>query len=570
MNWSDPQPMEEIEFPAGTELDGRYLIRSLLGEGGMGCVYLAEDMELGQDVALKILVSRYRGRPEREQRLLNEIKVARRVGEHPNIPRLYGTGRLHDLEGCPYVAWEVVEGRDINTLLMLRRIPPRVAVAWARQLADVLCVMHRAGVVHRDVTVTNVFVEDPDGEPVVKLIDFSHAALLPRRGMSSRRLTQELEVPGTHRAMPPEQAMAAPAHPKMDVFAFGVLLHEMLTGRNPFGHVQHRETYIELQCAGRLEVPRIDRRVHPEVPEGLVDLVAACTRNEMEQRLDMDEVLHRLDAMLLLMSGPVLVTPDASAPVFVEERHDEAPPVLDDLVTAPVGETAGPQLPRTEPASSRVAPAEMTTKPSGAAVDRGQAPEADRPRRLRPVVIAAAALSVLVAGLLLAWPSEEPARAEPREEVEPTRTPPGRASVEHEPVRAREAQVDEPSAAEEPTSPPPEVNAPAEDPETPPSRPVASKRKPRRTPKTPAHETEACREAVESALTANRSQAWSRVETLTRKRKCFGDRSQWANLRVRALYETGRLAECIALAHDFENPVVQKYATICTAQQGNP
>lgn len=527
---------EPDELPAGTMLDSRFRIRSVLGDGGMGCVYLAHDLELGHEVALKILIPRYRGQADREQRLLNEAMFARRVGAHPNLPRLFGSGRLRDLGGCPYVAWEVVHGRDLNALLALRYVlPPRVAVQWARQLADALCAMHRAGVVHRDVTVTNVFIENPDGDPRVKLIDLSHAAFTPEAGALLPRLTREFEIPGAHRFMPPEQVSAQPPHPKMDVFSFGVVLHEMLTGSNPFEHVANRETYIELQLAGKLHVPRLDRRVYPKVPESLVDLVAGCTHNDVAQRFDMREVVRRLDEEL--ERKPVVRVAD--------ERAREIAANVEGPSVAVIG----------------AAPVEAAPLPQ----ERGQS--------LRTIVVIAAAMMILAAtAAALLWPeltrptapapepAAEPAPPLPGPEVLPRTEPVPRKSVEPEPTQPDPIEVVKPAP---PRPDEPSVGEPAS---TKPSKrkAVAQPSKP------PAHQSEACQRTVAEARSAEASHAWSRLLSSTRDKKCFESRAEWAEMRIRALLETGRMDECIALGEGSKIANVKMYAGICRAQKGNP
>lgn len=573
MTWSDPIQTEQDELPEGTQLDGRYGIRSMLGEGGLGNVYLAEDLARGHDVALKIPIPRYRGRPEREQRLLNEAKLARQIGAHPNLPRFFDRGRLRDLGDCAYVTWEVVKGRDLNSLLMLRyTIKPRVAVGWARQLADVLCAMHQAGVVHRDVTVTNVFIEDPDGDPRVKLIDLSHSARLPRPGEPTHRITRELEVPGAHRYMAPEQAMAAPPHPKMDVFSFGVVLYEMLTGRNPFGQVQHREAYIELQCAGQLQVARIDRRVYPDVPEALAELVVACTHHDVDQRLGMAEVRARLDEL----------SPRVSVPVLVAIGEPEDPQPLDEVATAPIDVPTEPVErpdrppiaagPPAEADHARVEPAGLATAPTGARAEPA-AVEDGSARSLRTLVLIAAAMVVVTAVvMLLVWPGNDDGDRDPGA---PTRPP-----VKEQPPRVlpRSEPTSEagPPGDPEPTSAPvaepkPEVSPgprPTTEPEPGPTIEPKPEVKPGRRVKIPPHKTEACQRTVADARSAAQSLTWRRLETLTRKKRCFRDRREWAEMRVLALSNTGRFEECVGLADTIKNPTVQRYASICRAQKG--
>lgn len=287
---------EAVEFEAGRVLDERFEIRGMLGEGGLGTVYRAHDRSRGRELALKVLVPRYRGRPDREARLLLEGELYARARGVPGLLPYHGCGRLTDLGGCPYLAVGLVLGRSLNMkLAMDGPLSPGVAALAAWQLAEAIRGLHCAGVVHRDVTVQNIFVADEAGEQVLQLIDLSHGALLDPD--EDTRLTQVHEVPGTPRYMSPEQARGLAADPAMDVYAFGVVLHEMLTGRNPFAALTV-PAFLQSQSAGELPAPLVDCRVYPGVPEPLAELVAACTDHDPSQRPDMNAVVQRLGWIL--------------------------------------------------------------------------------------------------------------------------------------------------------------------------------------------------------------------------------------------------------------------------------
>ena len=292
---------EASKLTAGRVLDGRFELGEVLGEGGLGTVVRAFDRTLDREVALKVLVPRYRGRPERESRLLTEAELARAV-EHEFVVQCLGSGRLRDLGSCPFAVFERVQGESLNAGLARNgAIPPRAAARVLRRLAEAVQACHRAGVVHRDVTVHNVFLA-PDGTPT--LIDFSHAG---RVQDSKRRATLQGEIPGTPWMMSPEQARGEPAQPSMDVFSLGVLAYEMLTGSNPYCHTE-MDRFAELQAKEELPAPTLDTRVHP-VPGPLAALVNACLVLRSEQRISLNEVVRGLGLGLAETSAKTSVAP---------------------------------------------------------------------------------------------------------------------------------------------------------------------------------------------------------------------------------------------------------------------
>jgi serine/threonine protein kinase len=201
-------------------LADRYEIERPLGHGAMAVVDLARDRELGRRVALKRLAENLARDDDLRERFLREGRLAARLG-HPNIVRIYDVG---EADGRPYIAMEHVDGETLAELLARRRrLPPAEAAALAAQAARALAAAHAAGLVHRDVKPHNLLLRH-DGH--LKLGDFGIAV-----GLEGTRLTLAGTVLGTAAYLAPEQARAEEVTAAADVYALGLVLVEMLTGR---------------------------------------------------------------------------------------------------------------------------------------------------------------------------------------------------------------------------------------------------------------------------------------------------------------------------------------------------
>ena len=215
---------------------GPYQILAKLGEGGMGEVYRAHDASTGRDVALKILPDLAAADPERLARFQREAKALGGLN-HPNIAAIFG---VEDRGPVPAIIMELVEGEDLSTRIERGPVPAAEALAIARQIADALSAAHDAGIVHRDLKPHNIKLRD-DG--VVKVLDFGLAktqdsAISSGTTTNSPTLTARATalgmIIGTAAYMSPEQAKGKPVDKRADIWAFGVVLYEMLTGRRAF------------------------------------------------------------------------------------------------------------------------------------------------------------------------------------------------------------------------------------------------------------------------------------------------------------------------------------------------
>ncbi|KAB2380058.1 serine/threonine-protein kinase [Actinomadura montaniterrae] len=258
---------------AGTELDGRYRLESLIGRGGMGEVWRALDTRLRRPVAVKALPAELADVPGAMERFEREAEATAAL-QHPGITVVFDVGRTED--GLAYLVMELLEGEDLQTLLRRRPggLPVAEAAGLAAQVADALAAAHSRGIVHRDIKPANLFVL-ADGR--LKLCDFGIAGLAD----AATRLTQDGGSVGTPLYMAPEQYRGEAADHRSDLYAFGCVLHELLTGEPPF---RSGSGLPGLMYAHLNEPPPRVGAVRPDVPPHLERLVLDLLAKEVDQR----------------------------------------------------------------------------------------------------------------------------------------------------------------------------------------------------------------------------------------------------------------------------------------------
>src|SRR5437762_3587414 len=225
-----------MSLASGVRL-GVYRVESLLGAGGMGEVYLAHDTRLGRNVALKVLPDLVAADPERIARLEREARVLAAL-KHQNIAAIYG---VEESAGVRALVLELVEGETLADRIARGPVPLQEALVIARQIAEALEAAHEAGIVHRDLKPANIKITSTSA---VKVLDFGLAKALEAAASSpyvsvaatltSPTVTGHGVILGTAAYMSPEQARAKPVDKRTDLWAFGCVLYEMLTGRRPF------------------------------------------------------------------------------------------------------------------------------------------------------------------------------------------------------------------------------------------------------------------------------------------------------------------------------------------------
>jgi serine/threonine protein kinase len=291
--------LEPSTYTSG-QVIGSYKILQLLGEGGMGQVFLAERLYIGGRVALKVLHHSFAHHPEMAGRFLNEARAANSI-EHAGVVKVYEYGRLPD--GGAFIAMEYLEGQSLRQRLTQRPVLPiEMALRIARQMAAALSAAHAQRIVHRDLKPDNVMlVEDseaPGGERA-KILDFGIAKLLWELHQGDSH-TKTGTFMGTPVYMPPEQCRDTKSvGPKADVYALGAILYEMLCGQPPFGV----GTAMELAVRIVTEEPAPLHERAPGVPPPVSALVHSLLAKDPSRRPTMAEVTTRLRQLSDSMVG---------------------------------------------------------------------------------------------------------------------------------------------------------------------------------------------------------------------------------------------------------------------------
>src|SRR3989440_1087841 len=316
----------------GTRL-GRYEIRSKIGAGGMGEVYLAQDTKLDRKVALKILPADVAANPDRMKRFVQEAKAASALN-HPNIITIY---EIDETESGHFIATEFIDGATLRERIRKASIKPGEVLDVAAQIASALSAAHAAGIVHRDIKPENIMMR-ADG--IVKVLDFGLAKLterLPPDSVDAEAATKALVqtepgvVLGTTAYMSPEQARGLAVDARTDIFSLGVVIYELVAGRAPFGGA----TRSDLIAALLEREPPPLARFAPEIPAELERIVMKALTKDPEERfqtakdllIDLKRLKQRLDVQIEIArtSAPELSGGGGAEPTAAREIVSTAP-----------------------------------------------------------------------------------------------------------------------------------------------------------------------------------------------------------------------------------------------------
>jgi serine/threonine protein kinase len=282
-----------MSLAGGTKL-GPYEVIAPLGSGGRGEVYRALDPRLGREVAIKVLPAERLADPARRARFVQEARAASALN-HPHIVTIH---EIEQAEGIDFIVMELVPGKTLDALIPRQGMRLGEALRIAIPLADALAAAHAAGIVHRDLKPSNVMVT-PQG--VVKVLDFGLAKLRqPDEGGGEEDTTLDARVSppsrvgavaGTPAYMSPEQASGGKVDARSDIFSFGAVLWEMVTGRRAFSGRSSAETLAAILR----EQPKPPSELVPDLPRDLERIILRCLRKESDRRFQ-----HMLDVKVEL------------------------------------------------------------------------------------------------------------------------------------------------------------------------------------------------------------------------------------------------------------------------------
>jgi eukaryotic-like serine/threonine-protein kinase len=324
---SPPKPLEEGSRMVGALLSGRYQIKRMCGEGGMGRVYEAEHIEIGKRVAIKVLHPAYSRTPDLVERFRREARAASRI-EHPNVVNVTDFGTTDD--GALFFVMEYIEGIELGLLIHREGpLPPVRVLRIAEQMCEALQAAHDVGVIHRDLKPENILLlglggnsrTPPTGhssgaidprEPsdFVKVLDFGIAksAEIEESSQKGKRLTRPGVAMGTPEYMAPEQAAGHPADPRSDIYAVGSIIYEMLCGSPPYDG----DNVMEVLHKKANELPKPLAELRPALPQVVVSLVERAMARSPDDRprsmADLAYEIHTIETALVMTPAPLLLT----------------------------------------------------------------------------------------------------------------------------------------------------------------------------------------------------------------------------------------------------------------------
>jgi serine/threonine-protein kinase len=293
-----------LQLTPGTVLGGRYRMVSIVGRGGMGEVYRADDLKLGQTVALKFLAHR-----DHTQRVYEEVRIGRQIS-HPNVCRLYDVA---EADGQLFITMEFVDGEDLASLLRrVGRLPPEKALAVSRDICAGVAAAHEKGVIHRDMKPANVMI---DGRGRARVTDFGLAVAGEYASDGA----------GTPAYMAPEQLAGGPATIQTDVYAVGLVLYEVFTGRRAFEAASSTHNLLERQRAGDFSRPS---NVTRDVPAAVERVIVRCLDPEPAMRPpSVADVLHELPGDPLSAAVAAGETPSPAMVAAASKTGDLPAPI---------------------------------------------------------------------------------------------------------------------------------------------------------------------------------------------------------------------------------------------------
>jgi serine/threonine-protein kinase len=277
---SRPSAADDDELERSYEgqlIEGKYLVKGLLGRGGMGAVYRAENVRIGKAVAIKVLLRGHRKGSDAEKRFIREARIAGGLG-HPGIVEIYDLGTLDD--GVPFQVMELLEGETLSARIKHEgALPIDEALDVAEQVLSALEVAHGRGVIHRDLKPENVFLARKGEQVVAKLLDFGISKSAKDETLS---LTRTGMVVGTPYYLAPEQARGEAVDHRVDLWGMGVLLYESLTGQLPY----RADNYNKLLVTILTTRPTPPRDVRPAIPDEIEQIIQHAMTHDRDQRYE--------------------------------------------------------------------------------------------------------------------------------------------------------------------------------------------------------------------------------------------------------------------------------------------